>query len=431
MGRAWTRQRTAGTVHANLEAMVSVVENHHASGECDVLIVGAGASGLMCAIHAGRRGLKTMVLEKGRKPGLKILVSGGGRCNFTNLWADPEDHYLSENQHFCISALRRYPVSEFIDMVNAHGIAYHEKKLGQLFCDHSAQDIVAMLLDEAEQVGVDIRLNSEVSQIVPGTDGFRIAVTPGKAAEASAAYVVSAPQVVLASGGLSLPKIASDLAYRTARELNMSIVSPSPALVPLTWNNADKADFADLSGVSVECEVTCGVQSFRENLLFTHRGLSGPAILQASSYWQPKESVFIDLLPHFDLLTELEKARHQGGKSRLSVMLKGALPNRLVDAVSGTWFEDTTVAEMSSMQCEAVAEQFHRWCFRPGGTEGYRTAEVTLGGISTAEFSSKTFEAKRYKGLYAIGEALDVTGWLGGYNFQWAWASGYCCAQHL
>ena len=411
--------------------MVSVVENHHASGECDVLIVGAGASGLMCAIHAGRRGLKAMVLEKGRKPGLKILVSGGGRCNFTNLWADPEDHYLSENQHFCISAMRRYPVSEFIDMVNAHGIAYHEKKLGQLFCDHSAQDIVAMLLDEAEQVGVDIRLNSEVSQIVPGTDGFRIAVTPGKAAEASAAYVVSAPQVVLASGGLSLPKIASDLAYRTARELNMSIVSPSPALVPLTWNNADKADFADLSGVSVECEVTCGGQSFQENLLFTHRGLSGPAILQASSYWQPKESVFIDLLPHFDLRTELEKARHQRGKSRLSAILKGALPNRLVDAVSGTWFEDTTVAEMSSMQCEAVAEQFHRWCFRPGGSEGYRTAEVTLGGISTAEFSSKTFEAKRYKGLYAIGEALDVTGWLGGYNFQWAWASGYCCAQHL
>ena len=411
--------------------MVSVVENHHASGECDVLIVGAGASGLMCAIHAGRRGLKTMVLEKGPKPGLKILVSGGGRCNFTNLWADPEDHYLSENQHFCISAMRRYPVSEFIDMVNAHGIAYHEKKLGQLFCNHSAQDIVAMLLDEAEQVGVDIRLDSEVSQIVPGTDGFRIAVTPGKAAEASAAYVVSAPQVVLASGGLSLPKIASDLAYRTARELNMSIVSPSPALVPLTWNNADKADFADLSGVSVECEVTCGGQSFRENLLFTHRGLSGPAILQASSYWQPKESVFIDLLPHFDLLTELEKARHQRGKSRLSAILKGALPNRLIDAVSGTWFEDTTVAEMSSMQREAVAEQFHRWCFRPGGTEGYRTAEVTLGGISTAEFSSKTFEAKRYKGLYAIGEALDVTGWLGGYNFQWAWASGYCCAQHL
>ena len=411
--------------------MVSVVENHHAYGECDVLIVGAGASGLMCAIHAGRRGLKAMVLEKGRKPGLKILVSGGGRCNFTNLWADPEDHYLSENQHFCISAMRRYPVSEFIDMVNAHGIAYHEKKLGQLFCDHSAQDIVAMLLNEAEQVGVDIRLDSEVSQIVPGTGGFRVAVAPGKAAEASSAYVVSAPQVVLASGGLSLPKIASDLAYRTARELNMSIVSPSPALVPLTWNNADKADFADLSGVSVECEVTCGGQSFRENLLFTHRGLSGPAILQASSYWQPKESVFIDLLPHFDLLKELEKARRQRGKSRLSVMLKGALPNRLVDAVSGTWFEDTTVAEMSSMQCEAVAEQFHRWCFRPGGTEGYRTAEVTLGGISTAEFSSKTFEAKRYKGLYAIGEALDVTGWLGGYNFQWAWASGYCCAQHL
>ncbi|MEC8619420.1 MAG: NAD(P)/FAD-dependent oxidoreductase [Pseudomonadota bacterium] len=411
--------------------MVSIVENHHASGECDVLIVGAGASGLMCAIHAGRRGLKATVLEKGPKPGLKILVSGGGRCNFTNLWADPEGHYLSENQHFCISAMRRYPVSAFIDMVNAHGIAYHEKKLGQLFCDHSAQDIVAMLLNEAEQVGVDIRLNSEVSKIVPGTAGFRVAVAVGKPAEASARYSVSAPKVVLASGGLSLPKIASDLAYRTASELNMSIVSPCPALVPLTWNNADKAVFADLSGVSAECEVTCGGQSFRENLLFTHRGLSGPAILQASSYWQPQESLFIDLLPHFDLLTELEVARHQRGKSRLSAILKGALPNRLVDAVSGTWFEDTTVAEMSSLQRVAAAEQFHRWCFSPGGTEGYRTAEVTLGGISTAEFSSKTFEAKKYKGFYAIGEALDVTGWLGGYNFQWAWASGYCCAQHL
>ena len=233
--------------------------------ECDVLIVGAGASGLMCAIHAGRRGLKATVLEKGPKPGLKILVSGGGRCNFTNLWADPEGHYLSENQHFCISAMRRYPVSEFIDMVNAHGIAYHEKKLGQLFCDHSAQDIVAMLLNEAEQVNVDIRLNSEVSQIVPDTGGFRVAVAAGKPAEASARYAVSAPKVVLASGGLSLPKIASDLAYRTARELGMSIVPPSPALVPLTWNNADKADFADLSGVSAECEVTCGGQSFREN----------------------------------------------------------------------------------------------------------------------------------------------------------------------
>ena len=399
--------------------------------ECDVLIVGAGASGLMCAIHAGRRGLKATVLEKGPKPGLKILVSGGGRCNFTNLWADPEGHYLSENQHFCISAMRRYPVSEFIDMVNAHGIAYHEKKLGQLFCDHSAQDIVAMLLNEAEQVNVDIRLNSEVSQIVPDTGGFRVAVAAGKPAEATAGYAVSAPKVVLACGGLSLPKIASDLAYRTARELGLSIVPPSPALVPLTWNNADKADFADLSGVSAECEVTCGGQSFRENLLFTHRGLSGPAILQASSYWQPKESVFIDLLPHFDLLTELEIARQQRGKSRLSAILKGALPNRLVDAVSGTWFEDITVAEMSSLQREAAAEQFHRWCFRPRGTEGYRTAEVTLGGISTAEFSSKTFEAKRYNGLYAIGEALDVTGWLGGYNFQWAWASGFCCAQHL
>lgn len=397
----------------------------------DVVIIGAGASGLMCAIHAGRRGLKVLVLEKGPKPGLKILVSGGGRCNFTNLWADPEDHYLSANQHFCISAMRRYPVAEFIDMVNAHGIAYHEKKLGQLFCDHSAQDIVDMLLDEAAKAGVQIRLKSEVCKVIPDASGFRVNVKKSTGKTAIDTYALDAPRVVLASGGLSLPKIATDLAYRTARELGMSVVAPSPALVPLTWNNADKAEFAELSGVAVDCEISSSGQSFRENLLFTHRGLSGPAILQASSYWRPGEDVNINLLPEYDVLAWLHQMRQDRGKILLSNALKGLLPNRLVEAVIDRWFDDQTLGDMSAAQCEQVARQLQAWRFRPGGTEGYRTAEVTLGGLATTEFSSKSFEAKNYPGLYAIGEALDVTGWLGGYNFQWAWASGYCCAANL
>ena len=419
-------------MHPYLAAVVLGSSKHGDSpSDFDVVIVGAGASGLMCAIHAGRRGLRVLVLEKGPKPGLKILVSGGGRCNFTNLWADPEDHYLSENQHFCISAMRRYPVTEFIDMVNAHGIAYHEKKLGQLFCDHSAQDIVDMLLDEAAKVGVQIRLKSEVSEVVPYASGFRVNVATSKGKTAIEAYALDAPRVVLASGGLSLPKIASDLAYRTARDLGMSVVAPSPALVPLTWNNADKAEFAALSGVAVDCEITCCRQSFRENLLFTHRGLSGPAILQASSYWRPGDDVNINLLPALDVLSWLRQLQQDRGKMLLSTALKNLLPNRLIEAVIDCWFDDQILGDMNAVQCEQVARCLQAWRFRPGGTEGYRTAEVTLGGLATTEFSSKSFEAKGYPGLYAIGEALDVTGWLGGYNFQWAWASGYCCAQNL
>ena len=419
-------------MHPYLAAVVLGSSKHGDSpADFDVVIVGAGASGLMCAIHAGRRGLRVLVLEKGPKPGLKILVSGGGRCNFTNLWAEPEDHYLSENQHFCISAMRRYPVTEFIDMVNAHGIAYHEKKLGQLFCDHSAQDIVDMLLHEAEKVGVQIRLKSEVSEVVPYASGFRVNVATSKGKTAIEAYALDAPRVVLASGGLSLPKIASDLAYRTARDLGMSVVAPSPALVPLTWNNADKAEFAALSGVAVDCEITCCSQSFRENLLFTHRGLSGPAILQASSYWRPGDDVNINLLPALDVLSWLRQLQQDRGKMLLSTALKNLLPNRLIEAVIDCWFDDQILGDMNAVQCEQVARCLQAWRFRPGGTEGYRTAEVTLGGLATTEFSSKSFEAKGYPGLYAIGEALDVTGWLGGYNFQWAWASGYCCAQNL
>lgn len=327
--------------------------------------------------------------------------------------------------------MRRYPVTEFIDMVNAHGIAYHEKKLGQLFCDHSAQDIVDMLLDEAAKAGVQIRLKSEVSMVAPESSGYRVAVTKSEGKTAVDAYAIQASRVVLASGGLSLPKIASDLAYRTARELGLSVVPPSPALVPLTWNNADKEKLSALSGVAVDCEVSCNGQSFRENLLFTHRGLSGPAILQASSYWRPGDDVNINLLPDHDVLAWLQQMRQDRGKVLLATALKALLPNRLVEVVINRWFDDQVLGDMSARQCEQVAAHLQAWRFRPGGTEGYRTAEVTLGGLATTEFSSKSFEAKNYPGLYAIGEALDVTGWLGGYNFQWAWASGYCCAEQL
>ncbi|NCF45379.1 MAG: aminoacetone oxidase family FAD-binding enzyme [Proteobacteria bacterium] len=401
------------------------------AADFDVIIVGAGASGLMCAIHAGRRGRKVLLLEKGPKPGLKILVSGGGRCNFTNLWADPQAHYLSANEHFCISAMRRYGSADFIDMVNAYGIAYHEKKLGQLFCDHSARDIVDMLLAEADKVGVVLSLNSEVTSIRPVADGYEIHT----AALKSAAQKVNSSQrvrsVVLASGGLSMPKIASDLAYRTAAQLHMRVVSPSPALVPLTWNNADRLLLAQLSGVAIDSMVSAGGQAFRENLLFTHRGLSGPAILQASSYWRPGDPVEINLLPDLDLASWLAAQQQQRPKALVSTTLKAVLPNRFVDAVANQWFRDQTLGSLSNVQRQQIVSAFTQWIFKPGGSEGYRTAEVTLGGICTEEFSSKTFEAKRYQGFYAIGEALDVTGWLGGYNFQWAWASGYCCAQYL
>lgn len=397
----------------------------------DVVVVGAGASGLMCAIHAGRRGLKVLVLEKGPKPGLKILVSGGGRCNFTNLWADPQDHYLSANEHFCISAMRRYSSQDFIDMVDAHGIAYHEKKLGQLFCNNSAQDILDMLLAEASAASVEIRLRSAVTDVSRAKAGYQLKVAVDGSLDETLGSMINAPRVVLASGGLSMPKISSDLAYRTAQSLDMVLIQRSPALVPLTWNNADRSLLSGLSGVALDSTVTCHGQTFRENLLFTHRGLSGPAILQISSFWQAGEKVDIDLLPELDVNAWLSEQQHQRGKAKLSTVLKTVLPNRFVDSVITHWFAEKPLAELTAAEREQIASQLKQWEFKPGGTEGYRTAEVTLGGISTTEFSSKTFEAHRYPGLYAVGEALDVTGWLGGYNFQWAWASGYCCAQHL
>lgn len=391
----------------------------------DVLVIGGGASGLMCASQAAKRGLSVLLLEKGPKVGLKILVSGGGRCNFTNLFADPEEQFLSQNPHFCISAMRRFEPWDFIAMVEARGIAYHEKKLGQLFCDHSAKEIAGMLLDDAQASGVDVRVDHCVVSVNKAGDPnapFEVATTLEQ---------LFARKVVLASGGLSLPKIASDLAFRVAEQWHIPVVAPRPALVPLTWNSGDKPLYADLSGIALDACVACNGVQFRENILFTHRGLSGPAILQVSSYWREGEEVAIDLLPELDARQWLLDEREGNPQQKLATVLKRKLPNRLVDHMSGRWFADTKVGAASPGELTDFGSMLNHWSFKPGGSEGYRTAEVTLGGIDTREVSSKTFELRKVPGLYAVGEALDVTGWLGGYNFQWAWASGWCCAQYL
>lgn len=393
----------------------------------DVIVIGAGASGLMFAIQAGQRGHKVLVLEKGRKIGLKILVSGGGRCNFTNTGADPRQQYLSDNQHFCISAMRRYTPSDFIAMVDAHAIDWHEKKLGQLFCDDSAKQIVQMLQDECDAAGVTIQRNAQITRISQTETGdYRLE---------SADDTWLAPRVVIACGGLSIPKIASDLAFRTANAFDINVVPPRAALVPFTWNTRDKKQFVELSGMSAPARVTVNGTTFDESILFTHRGLSGPAILQASSYWREGDTVSIDLLPGIDAYEWLKDSRDSQPQQQLSTLLKTRLPNRLVAAIEGDppegWFVDARIADCSNRTFETLAERLNAWQFVPGGTEGYRTAEVTLGGIDCDELSSKTFEFKKFSGLYAIGEAIDVTGWLGGYNFQWAWASAWCCANEF
>lgn len=389
----------------------------------DVIVIGGGASGLMCAYTAGFRGLRVLVLEKGPKVGLKILVSGGGRCNFTNLYADPREQYISNNPHFCISAMKRYQPSDFIQQVELAGIDYHEKKLGQLFCNDSSKSIVAMLVAQCNDAGVNILTGQEVRSVAQCADGtFSISTQ-------AASY--SGAKVVLASGGLSLPKISSDLAFRVANELGIGVIAPRAGLVPLLWSTKDRAIYSSLSGISLEVNAQCAGVQFRENMLFTHRGLSGPVILQVSSYWREGDEVHIDLLPGVGAIEWLSQERQGNPQKRLATILKSALPNRLVDVLTQHWFEDCKIGSCTPAQLEAIGEQLNAWPFKPSGSEGYRTAEVTLGGIDTNEISSKTFELNKVPGLFAIGEAVDVTGWLGGYNFQWAWASGWCCAQHL
>lgn len=390
------------------------------AGEYDAIILGAGAAGLMCAAVAGQRGRRVLVIEGSDQPGRKILISGGGRCNFTNIHVAP-DRYLSANPHFAKSALSRYTARDFIDMVDRHGIAWHEKTLGQLFCDGSSRQIVAMLLDEADKGGVIIACGQQIAAVDHADGSFRVTTGSGTAC---------APALVIATGGPSIPKMgASGLAYDLARQFGLKVVQPRPALVPLTLGCGD-ALFRDLSGVASEVVARCGKAAFREAALFTHRGLSGPAILQISSYWQRGDTVRIDFLPDRPE-GWLRETKQAAPRTTPRAALRHALPDRLADVLLERIGLDgaADLGNLPDKTLAAAEARLRDWPFTPDGSEGFAKAEVTAGGISTAELSSQTMEARRVPGLYAIGEAVDVTGWLGGYNFQWAWASGWAAGQ--
>lgn len=388
----------------------------------DVIILGAGAAGLFAAGQAGQRGLRVALLEKAEAPGKKILISGGGRCNFTNLGAGPAN-YLSANPHFAKSALARYTSADFIALVERHGIAWHEKTLGQLFCDGSAKQIVTMLLDECPPDKVTLTCGVDVAEVARGEDGrFTVTAADGRA--------WAAPALVIATGGPSIPKMgASDFAYRLARQFGLKVVEPRPALVPLTLGGED-ALFRELSGVAAPVLARAGKAEFAEAALFTHKGLSGPAILQVSSYWRHGEPVGITFLPEAasDWLLEAKRDRP---RTHLRTLLRERLPGRLADALADRLGLERELGNLGDKDLRAAQARLADWRFAPNGTEGYAKAEVTAGGIATAELSSRTMEAAKVPGLYAIGEAVDVTGWLGGYNFQWAWASGHACAEAL
>ncbi|MDB5663279.1 MAG: rane protein [Sphingomonas bacterium] len=386
----------------------------------DAVVLGAGAAGLMCAAVAGQRGRRVLLVDHADAPGKKILISGGGRCNFTNL--DPAaDRYISANRHFAKSALSRYTAQDFLALVERHGIAWHEKKLGQLFCDGSAAQIVDMLLDECGRGGVDVAFGRPVTAVDHHDARFTVAFGD---------RVASAPALVIATGGLSIPKLgATGFAYDLARRFGLKVVEPRPALVPLTLA-ADGSLFRTLSGVSAEVVARAGKAAFREAALFTHRGLSGPAILQISSYWRHGEQVAIDFLPGCDA-GWLRGIKRDRPRTTMRRALGGMLPERLADALAERTGIEGELANQTDRKLEEAERALSDWRFAPNGTEGFAKAEVTIGGISTAELSSQTMAAKRVPGLHAIGEAVDVTGWLGGYNFQWAWASGWAAAQAI
>lgn len=387
----------------------------------DVLIIGASASGLMCAIEAGKRGRKVMVLDHANKAGKKILMSGGGRCNFTNMDITA-DNFISHNPHFCKSALSRYSQWDFIAMVNEHHIPYHERDLGKLFCDDSAKDILTMLLDECKKVNVKIQLKCEIKNIDKSQDDlFAINTSSGQ-------YV--ATSLVIACGGLSIPKMcASPLGYKVAVQFGHHIWPTTAGLVPLTLQPHDKEKLETLSGISVDSSVSNETIQFNENILFTHRGLSGPAILQLSSYWHPGENIIINLLPALDIAEAIKNRQKKKANIKLKTILTEVLPKRVISALIEQDVLDKPLQELSKIRIDEIAQQLHHWMIKPNGTEGYRTAEVTLGGVDCDELSSKTMQSNKVEGLYFIGEVVDVTGWLGGYNFQWAWSSGWCAGQ--
>jgi predicted Rossmann fold flavoprotein len=383
----------------------------------DVIVIGAGAAGLMCAIEAGKRGRHVAVIEHAEKIGKKILISGGGRCNFTNIHCTPEN-FLSSNPHFHKSALARYTPTDFIALVEKHRVPYHEKTLGQLFCDNSAREIITMLEEECRRAHVQIFTGTRVTEI-RRSDEFILS---------TAKQEFRAPALVIATGGLSIPKIgATSFGYDIARQFGLRIRPTRPALVPLTFAPEDRERYSDLAGVSAEVIASADSHSFREKMLFTHRGLSGPAILQISSYWEPRRSIALDLAPEHTVAATLQSSKTRRDLQSAKQVLRTALPQRLADR----WADNNPPAAWTDQALEDWEHRLHRWTITPSGTEGYEKAEVTAGGVDTDELSSKTMESKKIPGLYFIGEVVDVTGHLGGFNFQWAWASGYCAGQAI
>ena len=388
----------------------------------EVIIIGAGAAGLMCALSAAQRGRKVVLLDHANKAGKKILMSGGGRCNFTNMYTEPSN-FLSGNPHFCKSALARYTQWDFIAMVAKHNVAYHEKKLGQLFCDHKSSDILEMLLAECDAAKVELRLDTSIEQLEKTEAGYQLATSAGPFACQS---------LVIATGGLSIPTLgATGFGYQVARQFGHSLLPTRAGLVPFTITDQLKALCTELSGTSVDCLVSCNGQSFRENLLFTHRGISGPAMLQISSFWEAGDALEINLLPDVDALDWLTGQQAERPNSELKTLLGEVFTKKMATLLADLWFNSKPMKQYTPGELAQIALQLGNWQLVPAGTEGYRTAEVTLGGVDTKEVSSKTMESLKSPGLYFIGEVLDVTGHLGGFNFQWAWASGYAAAQFV
>jgi predicted Rossmann fold flavoprotein len=388
----------------------------------DVVVIGAGAAGMMCAAEAGKRGRSVLIVEHAESAGKKIRISGGGRCNFTNVRSAPEN-FLSQNPQFCISALRRYTAGDFVALVERYGIAYHEKTLGQLFCDGSAQQIIDLLLEEMKRAGAALRLGTSVSDVEKTESGFLLTLSPN-------AEHVRCRSLVVATGGKSIPKMgASDFGYRLATRFGVPVVETRPALVPLVFDERMLARLKPLAGIGLAARATCGDTAFDEAMLFTHRGLSGPAILQISSYWREGDDITIALLPSLDVFEMLRDARKTQGRQLLSTCLSNHLPQRLARMIAEDLGIAGTVGELSDATLRKVEASVNRWRVRPSSSEGYRTAEVTAGGVDTRALDSRTMAVKAVPGLYFIGEVVDVTGWLGGYNFQWAWSSGWCAGQ--
>lgn len=387
----------------------------------DVIIVGAGASGLMCAIEAGKRGRSVLVLEHSDKPGRKIVISGGGRCNFTNLNINA-NNYISCNPHFCKSALSRFTQYDFIELINKHNIKFYEKTLGQLFCTDGANAILNMLLTECGNYKIEIKTGCTITNITK-REHFIIC---------SLKETYESESLVIAAGGLSIPKMgATAFGYEAAKQFGINIIKCEPALVALTLSRELLIHLGNLSGISTEAIVSCSGQSFKESILFTHTGLSGPAILQVSNYWKDNREIEIDLIPGIKLTDKIKEWQKESPKAELKNLLCGFIPKRLAHQLAEFYFTSKPVIHYSDKDIKEIENKMHKWIILPTGTEGFEKAEVTRGGIDTNELSSKTFESNKIKGLYFIGEVVDVTGWLGGYNFQWAWSSGYCAGQFV